>query len=185
MTGSNESMFLNTIKSRCMKIYFSKIPDKVLTEFLKKNYNINLENDIIKACEGSIEKAINVFEKKDEYEETLKIFSNIESYKLLDIINKLNFIYENKQDIFEILDYINIILSKKIIENPKYINYIDIVEKAKRNLKLNANYDMSIDNMIYNIWNEQIKNIEIVRCFQAKVLERNESSFERNNRSKI
>lgn len=154
MTGSNESMFLNTIKSRCMKIYFSKIPDKTLTEFLNKNYNINLENDIIKACEGSIEKAIRVFEKREEYEETLKIFSNIEDYKLLDVINKLNFIYENKQDIFEMLDYINIILSNKLIQNSIYIKYIDIVEKTKKNLKLNANYDMSIDNMIYNIWNE-------------------------------
>lgn len=152
MTASNENMLLNTIKSRCMKIYFSKIQDKVLNEFLNKNYNINLGENLIKAAEGSIGKALFINERKAEYEETLEIFSNIEKYNLLDVISKLNFIYENKQDIYEILDYINVILSNKIIQNPKFIKYLEIVEQTKRNLKANANYDMSIDNMIYKIW---------------------------------
>ncbi len=147
-------MFLNTIKSRCAKIHFSKIPDKLLSEFLKKNYNITLDDKLIKACEGSIEKALLVNEKKAQYEETLEIFSNIENYKLLDVINKLNFLYENKQDIYEMLDYINTILIDISKQNPKYIKYIETVEQTKKRLKSNANYDMSLDNMIYNIWNE-------------------------------
>lgn len=154
MTGSNESMFLNTIKSRCMKIVFGKIQDNVLKEFLINNYNIELDNNILKACEGSIEKALKVNEKKEEYEQALRIFSNIENYKLLDVINKLDFIYKNKEDIYDILDYINIILSSKQLENPKYIRYIEAVEQAKKSLKANSNFDMSIDNMLYKIWNE-------------------------------
>lgn len=154
MTGSNESMFLNTIKSRCMKIVFGKIQDDVLKEFLINNYNIELDNNILKACEGSIEKALKVNEKKEEYEQALRIFSNIENYKLLDVINKLDFIYKNKEDIYDILDYINIILSSKQLENPKYIIYIEAVEQAKKSLKANSNFDMSIDNMLYKIWNE-------------------------------
>lgn len=154
MTGSNESMFLNTIKSRCMKIVFGKIQDDVLKEFLINNYNIELDNNILKACEGSIEKALKVNEKKEEYEQALRIFSNIENYKLLDVINKLDFIYKNKEDIYDILDYINIILSSKQLENSNYIRYIEAVEQAKKSLKANSNFDMSIDNMLYKIWNE-------------------------------
>lgn len=154
MTGSNESMFLNTIKSRCMKIVFEKIQNNVLKDFLKNKYEISLEENLLQACEGSIEKAIKVNEKKDEYEQALTIFSNIEKYKLLDVINKLDFIYNNKEDIYEILDYINIILSTKSLKNPKYIKYIEAVEQTKNSLNSNSNFDMSIDNLLYKIWNE-------------------------------
>lgn len=154
MTGSNESMFLNTIKSRCMKIVFRKIQDNILKEFLINKYNIELDSKILKACEGSIEKALKVNEKKEEYEKATKIFSNIENYKLLDVINKLDFIYNNKENIYDILDYINIILADEQLKNPEYIKHIETVEQTKKNLNANSNFDMSIDNMLYKIWNE-------------------------------
>lgn len=154
MTGSNESMFLNTIKSRCAKISFQKIPDNILKEFLEEKYNINLEKDLLKACEGSIEKALIVNEKKDQYENISKIFGNIENYKLIDVINNLEFIYKNKEDIYQNLDYINIILLDNALKNPKYLKYIEAVEQTKKNLKSNSNYDMSIDSMLYKIWEE-------------------------------
>lgn len=154
LTGTNESNFLNTIKSRCMKITFSKIQDDILKNFLIDNYNIILPDDLLKASYGSIEKAIFVNSKKEEFSEISKIFGNIEKYTLLDVINNLDFIYQNKDDIFEILDYINIILSRNQLNNTKYIKYIEVIEKTKNNLKANANFDMSIDNMLYNIWEE-------------------------------
>lgn len=154
MTGSNESMFLNTIKSRCIKVTFRKIEDNLLKKYLESKYNIKIDKSILKACGGSIEKAIRVNENKEQYEEILKIFSNIENYKLLDVLNKVDFIYKNKEDIYDILDYINIVLLDKLIKNPKYIRYIETVEQTKKNLKANSNYDMSIDNMIFKIWEE-------------------------------
>ncbi len=154
MTGANESMFLNTIKSRCAKISFQKIPDEELKIFLEKNYKINSEKDLLKACEGSIEKALIVNEKKEQYKEISKIFGNIESYKFIDVINNLEFIYKNKEDIYQNLDYINIILSEKALQNSKYLKYIEAVEQTKKNLKANSNYDMSIDSMLYKIWEE-------------------------------
>jgi len=153
MTGSNESMFLNTIKSRCMKIAFHKIQDNVLQQYLQ-NEGINIEQNLIKACEGSIEKAIRVNEKKEEYEKLVQIFENIEKHKLLDVINKLEFLYSNKEEIYEMLDYINIILQGKILQYPNYIQYIQAVEQTKKRLRANSNYDMSIDNMLYKIWEE-------------------------------
>lgn len=121
LTGSNESMFLNTIRSRCMKINFQKIEDTELKKFLENKHGIGLSKNLIKACEGSIEKALRVNEKKEQYEKISKIFGNIENYRLLDVINKLDVIYKNKEDIYEILDYINIILSNSKLKNSKYI----------------------------------------------------------------
>lgn len=154
MTGSNESMFLNTIKSRCIKVSFNRIEDNILKQYLKNQYNFNIDENILKACEGSIEKAIRVNKNKEQYEEIYKLFSNIEKYKLLDVLNKLDFIYKNKEDIYDILDYINIVLLDKLMKNQKYIRYIEAVEQTKKNLKANSNYDMSIDNMIFKIWEE-------------------------------
>ena len=154
MTGSNESMFLNTIKSRCIKVCFKKIEDDILKQYLENEYNFNIDDNILKACEGSVEKAVRVHKNKEQYEEVSKLFSNIEKYTLLDVINKSDFIYNNKEEIYDILDYINIVLSSKLLENPQYITYIEAVEQTKKNLRANSNYDMSIDNMIFKIWEE-------------------------------
>ena len=39
-------------------------------------------------------------------------------------------------------------------EETKYVKCINIVEDTKKRLKQNANYDMCIDNMIFNMWEE-------------------------------
>lgn len=44
------------------------------------------------------------------------------------------------------------ILSEKVKENYKYLDYIECVEKTKQRLKANSNFDMSLDNLILNIW---------------------------------
>ena len=36
----------------------------------------------------------------------------------------------------------------------KYTNCIEIVENTRKRLKQNSNYDMCIDNMLFNIWEE-------------------------------
>ena len=61
---------------------------------------------------------------------------------------------ESRKICFEILDYINIILLKLAKENTQYANCIDIIENTKKRLNQNANYDMCIDNMIFNMWEE-------------------------------
>ncbi len=131
LIGSNESMFLNTIKSRCIKIPFQKIEENILQEFLETKHSIHLSENLIKACEGSIEKALMINEKKEQYEKISEVFGNIENYKLIDVIKKLEFIYKNKEDIYEMLDYINIILSSKT----KKIKYIRVYRSSRTNEK--------------------------------------------------
>ena len=153
MTCANESMILNTIKSRCMKIQFNKIEDSIIKSLLeKKRYNIT--ESLLKAYDGSFKNINLINENQELYDEIYEVFSNKEKYTLLEVINKLEFLYKSKDIIFELLDYINIILADNILQRQENIKYIEIVEQTKRNLNANCNFDMSIDNMLYKIWEE-------------------------------
>ena len=63
-------------------------------------------------------------------------------------------LYKSKEYIYEMLEYLNVILLKMAKTDYKYTNCIKIVENTKKRLKQNANYDMSIDNMVFNMWEE-------------------------------
>ncbi len=91
-------------------------------------------------------------EQKNTYHELEKIFGSIENYSLLDVLNKIDILYKGEKNIFEILEYINIILYKNITKNKRNIEYIGYIEDTKQRLKANANYNMSIDNLLLNIW---------------------------------
>lgn len=155
LVAANESLLLNTIRSRCMKVLFHKIEEEPLKKYLQEHHMMEkIIKERLKACDGSIEKAIQIEEKKEIYDEIQKIFSNVEQYTLLDVKDKLDCLYKNKDSIYDLLDYINVILLQKAITNTKYIGYIEMIEKIKKNLKSNSNYDMSIDKLLYKIWEE-------------------------------
>lgn len=155
LIGANENSFLTTIKSRCLKIVFNKISDNILIDFLIKQEGFEeITTNRIQAFGGSIEKAIQINQKKEIYQEIEKVFLNKEKVTLLEVLNKLDAIYQHKEDIYEILDYINVILLEKSIQDPCYLKYINAIEQTKKNLKANSNYDMSIDNLLYQIWEE-------------------------------
>lgn len=155
LIGANESLFLNTIRSRCMKVLFQKIEDEQLKKYLQEN-NIAKEvtKERLRAFDGSIEKAIKIEEKKEIYDEIQKIFGNIEQYTLLDVLGRLEALYKNKEIINDLLDYITIIFLEKAKNNAKYITNIETIEEVKKNLKANSNFDMSIDKLLYKIWEE-------------------------------
>lgn len=159
---SNENKMLNTIKSRCMKITFDKISDKQIMKYLENYCDTESINDnILKMCDGSIGKCIIVKDKIQEYKEIEKIFSTIvenHNCSIINILNNSELLYKNKEDINQYLDYINVILyeysKQNLYNNLKYINSIKIVEKTKQRLLSNSNYDMCIDYLLFNIWEE-------------------------------
>ena len=154
---SNESKILTTIKSRCMKLFFDKISDEEIRNILVNNCDIeNINDNIIKLCDGSIGKCFSVKEKIDDYNQIENIFLKINN-SLSSVINSAELLYKNKDNINDYLEYINVILyrfAKEKHDSIKYINSIKTVENVKKRLLANSNYDMCIDYLLFNIWEE-------------------------------
>ncbi len=150
---SNENAILNTVKSRCIKIYFEDIKEEELKKYIETNLNLSeFNSNMLKAATGSIGKAIDIYQNKEMYLEVDNIFENIEKYKLVDVISKSDVLYKNKESIIELLEYINTIFIRKAKEEYKYVEYISYVEEAKKSIKQNCNFDMCIDRLLFNIW---------------------------------
>lgn len=154
LIGTNENMFLNTIRSRCVKINFNKINDEDLKKLLMEKFNYsNVTQNLLKLFSGSIEKAINLQGKQDIYLEVESIFNNIENTNIIDLLNKKEILTKNKEEIMNILEYINVLFFEKITQgNNRYIKAIEIVEDTKDRINKNANLDMTIDNLLINVW---------------------------------
>jgi len=155
---SNENKVLTTIKSRCMKVNFKKLNDEDIKKYLMEDCNVqNVNNNILKMCDGSIGKCIAIKDKMDDYNELEKIFNNV-NVSITQLVNSSDLLYKNKDNINEYLNYINVILYKRANDeknnNIKYINSIKIVEETKQRLLNNSNYDMCIDYLLFNIWEE-------------------------------
>ena len=154
LIGSNENAFLTTIKSRCMIIHFEKIVNEEISNFLRENYEIEPTTNMLDLFQGSIGKAIELKDKQEQYENIRNIVTKLNSNDLIDTVKTAESLYKNKEEIYEILEYINITLLKMAKTDYRYTNCIQIVENTKQRLKQNANYDMCIDNMLFNIWEE-------------------------------
>ena len=159
LIGSNENLFLTTIKSRCMILHFDKISNEEMKRYLKYNLEINqINEEMLDMFQGSIGKAINLKDKQEEYKSIYEFIENLGKVDLIELYNYAKPIYKFKEEIFEVLDYINILLLKKAKQQYIYADCISIVEETKKRLKQNGNYDMCIDNMIFN-FKDKISNI--------------------------
>lgn len=155
LISNNDNLLLSTIKSRCIRINFNNLTKNELKEILETKYKIiNVTDSILDFSQGSIKKALLFVEQADILEEIKKVFTNIESFSIIDLLNKKDSIFKNKEYVFEVLDYINVIIFNKSKENIKYLNGIEFVEETKARLKKNSNYDMTIDNLLIKLWEE-------------------------------
>ncbi|MCI8621316.1 MAG: hypothetical protein HFJ50_06295 [Clostridia bacterium] len=123
LVSNNDNNILITIKSRCAKIQFTEESFEEFTEDEKERYNALEE-----------------------------IFGNVDKYSSVDLLNKIEILYKDKDNILENLEFINMILFEKSKSDVRYLGYIDYIEETKRKLKANSNFDMCIDNMILKIW---------------------------------
>ena len=152
LIGSNENLFLPTIKSRCMILHFEPISNENIKKYLQTELAIsNIDDEMLDIFQGSIGKAIALKDKKEEYEKIIAFVENLDKKDIIDLYKLAEPIYKSKEEIFEILDYINILLLKKARQNYLYTDCIQIVEDTKKRLKQNGNYDMCIDNLVFNL----------------------------------
>lgn len=148
---SNESKILPTIKSRCIKINFNILTQNELKQYLKVENKLNQYseselNNLIELLDGSLEKIDTIEERKKNYEELLRIAGNLKKGNKLELFNNSDTLYNQKDNILEILNYLNIILLKN-----QMLDAIEVVEKTKQKILANNNYEMCIDYLIMNI----------------------------------
>jgi len=155
LIGQNENSFLETIKSRCMIIHFNKIENELIKSYLKKNFQIeNFDEDLLDTFQGSIGKAINLKDRENIYIKLKELLNFAKKCSIIEFMKKAQIIYESKENIYEVLENINLILFKNIKQDINHANCIQIIEETKKRLNSNSNFDMCIDNMILNIWEE-------------------------------
>lgn len=151
---SNENNLLSTIKSRCTRMHFEGISKKEIQKCLELNYDVKINERILEICQGSIGKAIKLNENLELYNKIENILISLKSKDLIEIIQMSEDIYKSKEQIKYILEYMNSLALELGKKDTKYIKCIETIEETKRRLKANSNYDMCIDNMIFNIWEE-------------------------------
>lgn len=154
LIGKNEENFLTTIKSRCTKVYFDKISNEELKTYLLKNNISDISEDLLEMADGSIKKALEINENKESYYSLENIMNNIDKCDIIEILNIAGELYKSKETIYSILENVNIIALKKSRINPKFAGCIKVVEETKKRLRANSNYDMCIDNLLFDMWRE-------------------------------
>ena len=141
---SNESRILPTIKSRCVIIKFQPLTSKEI-----KQVKQELSDDLIQLLEGSLLNAENIEQKKEQYAQLSNLVNVLENKQLVEVFNSADLLYKGKDDIITLLEYLNLIFFSR-----NEINAIPIIEKTKKKILANNNYDMTIDFCLMNIWDE-------------------------------
>ena len=149
LIASNENRMLQTIKSRCVIIRFEDLTNEEISQILHTN-----DQDIVRLCEGSVAKADAISEKREMFAQLKIIADYLSKNSLIDVLNNSDLLYSSKDDIMTLLDFLNIIFFEKAKENIKYSKAISIIEKTKKKILANNNYDMCIDYMLMHIWEE-------------------------------
>ena len=141
---SNESRILPTIKSRCVIIKFQPLTSKEI-----KQVKPELADDLIQLLEGSLLNAENIEQKKEQYAQLSNLVNVLENKQLVEVFNSADLLHKGKDDIITLLEYLNLIFFSR-----NEINAIPIIEKTKKKILANNNYDMTIDYCLMNIWDE-------------------------------
>ena len=132
-----------------------KLLSIVIKKYLSQNYEIeNISEDMLAIFGGSIGKAEYLKDKTELFSNIIEIIHSIKKIDLPDVLKKADIIYKSQDDKNDILEAMNVILYKMSKQDIRFLNCIDIVEDTKKRLNANANYNMSIDNMLFKIWEE-------------------------------
>ncbi len=153
---SNESQMLPTIKSRCTKIVFHALKQDELNAYFSLHYGNTLDDNILKVCNGSIKKAIETQDDMELYTQMNTILHSLEQNDMIDVWNNSDSLYQAKDKIQSVLEYISIVLMNQLLysQDMRYANCIQIIEQTKKRLTSNANFDMCIDNLLLKMWEE-------------------------------
>ena len=150
---SKENLLLNTIKSRCMTVKFKNIDEKDLLDYCTNELNMkNVSPNMLKMFDGSIGRALKLKDYGEKYSEIENYIMNIENSSIIDIMQNKAIL--EKDSINDILEYVVVCLYSKANENIKYLNCIEYVNDCMSRLRSYSNYDMTIDKLLFKMWEE-------------------------------
>ena len=150
LIASNENNILATVKSRCTKVFFKPLDENELKKYMSENYeDVAFDSSSVSLCNGSISEVL---------DSVKQIVNDVRYINKLEFLKKNEIFYDNKDDIDLLLEYMYISLFE-IAKIEKYnmngyLNAMKIVEQTKQKIRNSNNYDMSIDSMLINIWEE-------------------------------
>jgi len=159
LIASNENNILATVKSRCTKVFFKPLDEIELKKYMSENYeDVAFDSSSVSLCNGSIAKAQKIISKSEVLDSVKQIVNDVRYINKLEFFKKNEIFYDNKDDIDLLLEYMYISLFE-ITKAEKYningyLNAMKIVEQTKQKIRNSNNYDMSIDSMLINIWEE-------------------------------
>lgn len=154
---SNENQLLTTIKSRCVKVNFQPIAKEQILKYLEENYfDTDLSSNMLAICEGSIGKALRLVARKEEYVQIEQLMSQFSKKDITQIWKSAEVLYKDKENVMELLDYMSLLLYEQVCKQPQtaQVKAVHLVEETKRRILANANYDMSIDYLLLQLWEE-------------------------------
>ena len=161
MITSNENMLLNTVKSRCVKLNFQGLTKQEMNKYISQSGNESfsrMSDTLLEMCNGSIGKLIKVSNNIDEYNQVEKATNNLLKGGVknsVDMFNNYSVLYDSKEIIMELLDYMMTIIFSYINRTGDsrmgVIKSVQLIEKTKRKLMSNTNYDMCIDELLLKI----------------------------------
>ena len=161
MITSNENMLLNTVKSRCVKLNFQGLTKQEMSKYISQSENESysrMSDTLFEMCNGSIGKLIKVSNNIDEYNQVEKATNNLLKGGVknsVDMFNNYSVLYDSKEIIMELLDYMMTIIFSYINRTGDsrmgVLKYVQLIEKTKRKLMSNTNYDMCIDELLLKI----------------------------------
>ena len=79
------------------------------------------------------------------------LVSDLARKDIIEIMLEGKMIYD-KENIYDILDYMTVCLYSKFNVNEKYIDCIKYVNISADRLRKNSNFDMTIDNLLLKMW---------------------------------
>ena len=162
---SNENKLLNTVKSRCIRINFTGLSKQDITKYAGAHQINVASQNLLEMCGGSIGKLEKINENIDDYNSLELATNKLIDGKLKNVVEEMNcfnILYESKEIIQDLLDYMTVLIylhiSKEKDYRQKFLNTIKLIEETKQRLNSNTNYDMSIDNLLFKIWEEFNEN---------------------------
>ena len=144
---------LDTIRSRAQNIAFRKLTEEEIMQYVSdNNIQIDLDKDLfLELVDGSISNIQRVLENVNSIKELMDFKNNIATMNFIQANEFAKVLVANRENIFEILGYMEIIFKGGTIKDANIISYI---EDCISSISKNINFEICIDSMVFKIWEE-------------------------------